>query len=121
MAEIDKNIWGIHTLNDSLFLNKKVIAIGWELMGNLRLISADRESFKTKYIEAYPDAKKGSVNTCSAMLYRFCNEMNIGDYVVYPSKIDRMINIGEITGDYVYDESCSSSIYLISYSSNYLI
>lgn len=110
MAEIDKNIWGIHTLNDSLFLNKKVIAIGWELMGNLRLISADRESFKTKYIEAYPDAKKGSVNTCSAMLYRFCNEMNIGDYVVYPSKIDRMINIGEITGDYVYDESMDSQL-----------
>lgn len=110
MAEIDKNIWGIHTLNDSLFLNKKVIAIGWELMGNLRLISADRESFKTKYIEAYPDAKKGSVNTCSAMLYRFCNEMNIGDYVVYPSKIDRMINIGEITGDYVYDESLDSQL-----------
>ncbi len=110
MAEIDKNIWGIHTLNDSLFLNQKVIAIGWELMGNLRLISADRESFKTKYIEAYPDAKKGSVNTCSAMLYRFCNEMNIGDYVVYPSKIDRMINIGEITGDYVYDESLDSQL-----------
>ncbi len=29
--------------------------------------------------------------------------MQIGDYVVYPSKIDRMINIGEVTGNYVYD------------------
>ena len=37
MAEIDKNVWGIHTLNDSLFLNKSVIAIGWEQMGNLSL------------------------------------------------------------------------------------
>ena len=105
MTDIDKNVWGIHTLNDSLFLNKNVIAIGWECMGNLSLISADRESIKNKYSEVYSDAKKGSVNTCSAMLYRFCNEIKIGDYVVYPSKSDRMINIGEITGDYVYDES----------------
>lgn len=105
MTDIDKNVWGIHTLNDSLFLNKNLIAIGWEHMGNLSFLSANRESFKTKYLEAYPDAQKGSVNTCSAMLYRFCNEIKIGDYVVYPSKIDRMINIGEITSDYIYDES----------------
>ena len=37
------------------------------------------------------------------MLYRFCHEVQIGDYVVYPSKSDRMINIGEVTGNYVYD------------------
>jgi restriction system protein len=110
MTDIDKNVWGIHTLNDSLFLNKNVIAIGWEQMGDLTLLSSDRESFKTKYTEAYPDAKKGSVNTCSAMLYRFCNEMKIGDFVVYPSKIDRMINIGEIIGGYVYDESQDSQL-----------
>ena len=36
------------------------------------------------------------------MLYRFCHEVQIGDYVVYPSKSDRMINIGEVTGDYTY-------------------
>ena len=41
--------------------------------------------------------------TSSGMLYRFCYEVQIGDYVVYPSKSDRMINIGEVTGDYVYD------------------
>lgn len=36
------------------------------------------------------------------MLYRFCYEINIGDYVVYPSKSDRMINIGKVTGDYTF-------------------
>lgn len=25
----EKKVWGIHTLNDNLFLNKDVIAIGW--------------------------------------------------------------------------------------------
>lgn len=53
-------------------------------------------------MQVYPDASKGAVATCAGMLYRFCHEVQIGDYVVYPSKSDRMINIGEITGDYEY-------------------
>ena len=28
------------------------------------------------------------------MLYRFVCEVQVGDYVVFPSKIDRKINIG---------------------------
>ena len=103
MADSDKRLWGIHTQDEALFLKQDKIAIGWKGMGDLRLIPASREDFKTKYFETYPDAKKGSVPTSSGMLYRFCHEVQIGDYVVYPSKSDRMINIGEVTGDYVYD------------------
>ncbi len=103
MADLDKKLWGIHTQDEALFLKQGKIAIGWKNMGNLRLIPASREDFKSKYMETYPDAKKGSVPTSSGMLYRFCHEVQIGDYVVYPSKSDRMINIGEVIGDYVYE------------------
>ncbi len=37
------------------------------------------------------------------MLYRFCHEVQVGDYVVYPSKISREINIGIIESGYAYD------------------
>ena len=103
MADSDKKLWGIHTQDEELFLKQDKIAIGWKDMGNLHLIPVSREDFKAKYMEAYPDAKKGSVPTSSGMLYRFCHEVQIGDYVVYPSKSDRMINIGEVTSDYVYE------------------
>ena len=103
MAEPDKKMWGIHTQDEALFLKMNKIAIGWRQMGDLSKIPPSREDFKTKYFETFPDAKKGSVPTSSGMLYRFCYEVQIGDYVVYPSKSDRMINIGEVTGDYVYD------------------
>ena len=103
MAEPDKKMWGIHTQDEALFLKMNNIAIGWRQMGDLSKIPPSREDFKTKYFETFPDAKKGSVPTSSGMLYRFCYEVQIGDYVVYPSKSDRMINIGEVTGDYVYD------------------
>ena len=103
MAEPDKKMWGIHTQDEALFLKMNKIAIGWRQMGDLSKIPPSREDFKTKYFETFPNAKKGSVPTSSGMLYRFCYEVQIGDYVVYPSKSDRMINIGEVTGDYVYD------------------
>lgn len=103
MAEPDKKMWGIHTQDEALFLKMNKITIGWRQMGDLSKIPPSREDFKTKYFETFPDAKKGSVPTSSGMLYRFCYEVQIGDYVVYPSKSDRMINIGEVTGDYVYD------------------
>ena len=71
-------------------------------MGDLNQITDSREAFKEKYAEVYPEAKKGAIPTSSGMLYRFCHEVQIGDYVVYPSKVDRMINIGEVTGEYKY-------------------
>ena len=105
MASEEKRVWGIHTQDDHLFLHGNVVAIGWKEMGDLRTIDADRDSFKIKYTETYPDAKKGSIPTSSGMLFRFIHEMQIGDYIVFPSKTDRMINIGTVDGDYEYVET----------------
>ena len=102
MSEVEKKIWGIHTQDEALFLKDGKIAIGWKEIGDLSAIPANRDDFKAKYMQVFPDAKKGSVPTSVGMLYRFCHEIQIGDYVVYPSKSDRMINIGEVTGNYTY-------------------
>ena len=102
MAGDDKTIWGIHAKDEQLFLKGNMIAIGWQAMGDLSKIDASREAFKVKYEEIYPDAKKGSIATSAGMLYRFCYEAKPGDYVVFPSKFNREVNIGIIEGDYVY-------------------
>lgn len=103
MSEVEKKIWGIHTQDEALFLKGDRIAIGWKDIGNLLEIKPTREAFREKYEETYPDVKKGSIPTSVGMLYRFCHEIQIGDFVIYPSKSDRMINIGEITGGYEYN------------------
>ena len=97
MAAANKTVWGIHTMDDPLFLNQNLIAIGWEEMGDLSAISTSRDAYKEKYIAAYPDAKKGSIATSAGMLYRFVHEVQEGDYVVFPSKIDRKINRPKLT------------------------
>ena len=101
----EKRVWGIHTQDDNLFLRDNVIAIGWREMGDLRNIGKDRDAFKMHYSEVYLDAKKGSIPTAAGMLFRFLNEAQIGDYVVFPSKSNRQINIGVIESDYIYEPS----------------
>lgn len=105
----EPTFWGIHagkTGNaDALFKQRNCVAIGWAKMGNLAEIVRNREAFKKRYEMAYPEAKPGAIPTASGVSYRFVHEMKPGDLVVYPSKMDRMVNIGRITGDYVYDSS----------------
>ena len=68
------------------------------------VIGNNRESFKEKYREIYPTVSKNNVANCAGTLFRFAVEMKIGDYVVFPSKSNREINIGKIIGNYYYDE-----------------
>ena len=105
MLNEEKRIWGIHTQDDNLFLKNDVIAIGWSDMGDLGNIDANRDAFKEKYTQIYPDAKKGSIATGAGMLHRFCHEIQVGDYVVFPSKSNREVNIGVVESEYIYDSN----------------
>lgn len=101
----EKKVWGIHTLDDNLFLKNNVIAIGWPDFGDLSKVTATREAFKERYAQIYPNDKPGAIPTSVGMLYRFIHEIKIGDYVVFPSKVDRMVNIGVVEGEYTYVDS----------------
>ncbi len=52
--------------------------------------------------DAYPKAKKQAIATNTGQVYRFTNEIQVGDYIVFPSKKDRMINLGIVDGEYNY-------------------
>lgn len=106
----EKRVWGIHTMDDSLFLHEDVIAIGWKDMGDLKQIGSNRDAFKKHYEEVYPDAKKGAIANGAGMLYRFVYEVQVGDYIVFPSKIDRQINIGTVEGDYTFNPNASEYV-----------
>src|SRR5579862_8424066 len=104
MAEKETVVWGIHAgktgAADSLFLRKNFIAIGWSKVGDLSKIRADRESFKAKVSQCYPDAAPGAIPNWAGQMFRFVHEMKLGDFVVYPSKQTREVHIGKIEGLY---------------------
>ena len=109
--EDNAKIWGIHCLNDQLLIHDNVIAIGWSRMGDLKKLGDTREAFKNKYEEVFPGKSKGSTANCAGQLYRFVYEASIGDYVVLPTKQDRMINIGQIESDYYFEENVDQEPY----------
>ena len=106
----EKKIWGIHTLNDRLFLDKNIIAIGWKAMGDLSVIDQSRDAYKDKYSIVFPEAKIGTVRINGGQLYRFVTEAQIGDYIIFPSKFNREVNIGKIEGEYFYNESAAEYV-----------
>jgi restriction system protein len=105
----ERTIWGIHAGRaseaENLFLRHNVIALGWVDMGDLTKLAATREAFKAKQMDVEPGRKSGYYPIASGQVYRFVHEMKKGDLVAYPSKIDRKIHLGEIQGDYQYDNS----------------
>lgn len=100
------NIWGIHnTNNEKLLLDDKVIALGWDKMGNLSTVRQDKKVYYDLYDKVYPENTKQSIAVSASIIFRFVNESKIGDYVVYPTKFNRMINIGQIESEYFFNET----------------
>jgi restriction system protein len=98
----EKNrIWGIHMGEhvDARPVEQGYVAIGWTALGDLRQYP-NREALKAALELHYPDKKAGSRPVDAGILFRFSNEMKAGDIVVYPSKHDRMVNIGRFTGTF---------------------
>ena len=114
MSNSERTLWGIHAGKtgdaETLFLKRNYIALGWSKIGDLGQLPAQREAFKTHFIARFPDKKPGAVPIDAGQLFRFVHEMQVGDLVAYPSKNDRQIHIGEITGGYEYKPSLENRI-----------
>lgn len=104
-------IWGLHM--DASVGTRPVdlgyVGIGWPELGDLSRIPATRDDYKLTIQKAFPDAKPGSIPVQAGVLYRFVHEVKAGDIVVYPSKVDRMVNIGKISGPYKHSTEVSHS------------
>jgi restriction system protein len=97
-----RTVWGIHMEWDDGSQDTKDIAIGWRALGDLNTLPAQRDAFKEVFAKAYPTDKAGAVPVKAGILFRFAKEMQAGDVVVYPSKSDRLVNIGVIEGNYAF-------------------
>lgn len=103
--ELPKVLWGIHMPKEigNQPIDEGFVGLGWSEVGNILEIEADREAFKEHLAKAYPDAKPGAIPVWAGMLFRFAQVMQIGDGVIYPSKVDRTINLGIIDGPCTFE------------------
>lgn len=111
----EQAMWGIHGGQtgdaDSLFLKQDMIALGWDDMGDLASLPPDREAFKAEVAKIYPHDKPGAVRNNAGQLFRFVYEMQIDDLVIYSSKRDKLIHIGKVVGNYVYQKDGFNSYF----------
>ena len=107
------SVWGIHADGDYfdaevLFMNEKCIAIGWPLVGDLRLLPPKRLSIQQRVDEIYKPTHgitAERIRGAGTALHRFANEVEVGDVVVCRADNDGQIFLGEVTGDYEFDGS----------------
>lgn len=93
-----------------VFRNNNYIGIGWfdainPIEENWDL--TDKDFLKEKYREKYCDDANMRVNQNVGQIYRFINEMKIGDIVISPYNTNDLL-IGKITGDLYFQNDNSS-------------
>lgn len=102
-------LWGIHAGKtgdaDTLFRQHNCIALGWVKVEDVTALPKDREAFKRRIAQTYPDKSSASHANVAGQLFRFSHEVAVGDFVAYPSKSSRTVSLGVITSDVRYDSS----------------
>lgn len=109
----DITIWGIHAgaagEADELFQKKALVALGWPEQSDLSKLPPDREAYKERMRASRPHLKERAIPLQAGQYFRFVHEMQVGDLVIYPSKVDRLIHIGKVRGPYNYDPKKSNT------------
>lgn len=94
---------GRHGEFENRFLEDRRIYLTWNgLKCDLSELK-DKTELREVLREYYPTFGEKHVINNSGQIWQFAKVMEIGDWIVLPSKQKPAIRIGEITGDYVFD------------------
>ena len=93
---------GRHGQQEQICLDEKLITIGWGKMPDLKTFKT-RDDLFDAYQEIYQQGKVKAGITVG-QIWRFANEIAIGDLVALPSKFQPVIHIGKVTGEYKYEQ-----------------
>jgi restriction system protein len=102
---VAEKLWGLHHRGGYELVSANSIAVGWPDAGDLTDLPEDREAFKSRLRESFPDRSEAWIANAAGQLLRFRHVMQVGELVVYSRKSDRTINIGRIAGEYAYEPS----------------
>lgn len=80
------------------FHERGVVAIGWGQLAPHAKRGMSREELAAIYRQAEPQMKRGSVISGASQVWRFINEIKVGDKAVTYSPANRTYLVGDITG-----------------------
>lgn len=105
-TEDNQRIWciraGIDGEAHSWFMDKMVVCLADQGMGNLRKIPADRQAFYGTYRTLHPSESASGTAGIGGKFFRFIHEIHNGDLIVYHSLSEARIYVGIVMGEYTY-------------------
>lgn len=98
------NVFGIHIKEENTALSEDNphICIGWSHMGDLSDITT-KDELKRRYDDTWPNSNVKAKGQNVGQVWRFFNETQIGDYVIFAD--EGVCHIGRITSDYYFDST----------------
>jgi restriction system protein len=93
---------GKHGQQEQTCLDENLITIGWDELPDLKTFKIRDELFDS-YQKIYQQSNV-KVGITVGQIWRFANEIAIGDIVALPSKFQPVIHIGKVTGEYKYEK-----------------
>ncbi|HBV98059.1 MAG: hypothetical protein JL50_00865 [Peptococcaceae bacterium BICA1-7] len=93
------------------FLKEKIVAVGWNEIGDLTKIKS-LENIKKLLRKHFPTYKDGKINITASHLNRFKFSFKIGDYIVTYDTDERIYYIGKIISDYEYNDSITEMYHI---------
>ncbi|MGQ9628683.1 MAG: restriction endonuclease [Anaerolineae bacterium] len=92
---------GAHGEQETLALEKNMVVIGWEELGDLSQV-ANRDDLLELLRKTYPQSKEKTILNFAGQLWAFVREIQVNDLVALPLKGRPAIVFGRITGPYQY-------------------
>jgi restriction system protein len=72
---------------------------------------SDRQKLSESLAELYSDIGSGTLRNWTGQIFVIAHRMEIGDWVMLPSKFNASIHIGKVTGQYVFEENAQDPFY----------
>lgn len=85
------------------FIAEKKIYLTWDSLSCDLAVMTERKQLIDVLNQNDPDAKPKKLLNHASQIWPFAHSMNIGDWVVLPSKSQPVIHIGKITGNYQFN------------------
>lgn len=85
------------------FREKRVVAIGWERLGNMSAVT-DRDEVLRRVRELWPENSTNQSLASGSQFFRFLRDLRVGDRVASYDPNRRVYLVGTIEGEYAYDQ-----------------
>ncbi|MEW4275374.1 restriction endonuclease [Priestia megaterium] len=108
-----KAIWvvraGRYGEQEQAALENNIVTIGWSELGDVSKLQNKEELIKLFEL-TYPNEKPKAVINKASQVWRFKNEIEVGDIVVLPLKQEPAIAVGKVTSNYTIRQDLGAEI-----------